>query len=79
MDNSKCVMETINKEKFTELIANEGYFITQTNEETDRIFASRISTPNPELWTEWTSEQKQQWQDQHQVIDEFELIDKQDI
>ena len=51
-------MKTINKEKFTELIANEGYFITQINEETNRIFASRISTPNPELWTEWTNEQK---------------------
>ena len=64
-------MKTINKEEFTEIIADENHFITQLNEDTNRIFASRVSTPNPDIWTEWTQEQKEQWEDQHQEIDEI--------
>lgn len=44
-------------------------WITQAtlNEGEKRIFASKVCTPYANLWTEWSNEEKEQWEAAHPV------------
>ena len=57
--------------QYVAITADEGKYITQASlaEGEERIFASRICTPDASVWTEWTQEQKDEWNMAHQIED----------
>lgn len=57
--------------QYVALTADEGKYITQANleEGDERIFASRICTTDASAWTEWTQEQRDEWDMEHPVED----------
>ena len=65
-------MEKKDKGNYYELVADKNKYITQADiNEIDKVFAEIVYTTTLDLWTEWTQEQKEQWEDQHQEIDEI--------
>lgn len=60
-------MNTIIKEHYTELAADEGKFLTQVSveNESERMFILVACTAHPEQWDEWSAEQKEAWEEEH--------------
>lgn len=52
-----------------EIVAKEGMWLTQAtiNNEDERIFASKVLTPDVSLWREATQAEKEQWEAAHPI------------
>ena len=60
-------MNIENKTNFYKIISDEGKFLTQVNleNEQDRIFSISVLTNFPNIWTEWTLSQKEEWENEY--------------
>ena len=56
-----------------EIKAREGYYLTQANEVSDRIFVRAIKgmNVNPEDWREATLEEREKYEETNKQIEEF--------
>lgn len=74
-------MKTINKGSYTEVVADEGKFLSQTalDDESERIFVLAACTIHPEQWEEWTVEQKDIWESNHSEPNDLDPIDMEDM
>lgn len=68
-------METKDKGTYIEISADEGKFLTQAELEIEdeRIFILVACTIHPEEWVEWTTKQREAWENEH-PLDMNEVI-----
>lgn len=59
-------MTTKEKNGYTEMISDEGKFLTQKDDTDDKMFVLVVQTRYPGMWEECDAQRKEEWELTHQ-------------